>query len=104
MYGTIFSTTQKNLPVLQQHYGTPARRRAQLCPRAYYEDRLYTENGKYHDMNTDKILKSKSLTILISTWLHTQDKNFYQHRWKEKTYKNTGFIIGHSLFWIQVSF
>lgn len=38
-----------------------------FCPRAYYEDRLYMEDSKYHAMNTDKILKSKSHTT--STWL-----------------------------------
>lgn len=77
VYSTIFSTTQKNLPVLQHSYGTPARRRAQLlCPRAYYEDRLYMENSKYHARNTDKILKSKSLTTSTPTWLNTQDKKY----------------------------
>lgn len=91
VYGTIFSTTQKNLPVLQHHYGTPARRRAQFCPRAYYEDRLYMGHGKYHGTNTDKILKSKSLTTSIPTWLHTQDKKYLTTRVEGENIQEHGF-------------
>lgn len=106
MYSAIFSKTQKALPILQYHCGTPARRRAQsLCPGAYYEVRLYKENCKYHDMTTAEIIKSKSLTTSTLTWLNSQDKKKLP-AWTEAENVQTHnfYLSSPPLFWIQVLF